>query len=136
LKSFTKSISTSHILNYFSSGSKSTDTVSSSTPVSIDSNLGIPAVSDIPTAPSSPNFTADTSFHQGIFLTGLIETTAIGMNGEERPVTKSDLVRVYICSGQNDEYTDKLAEYYLLVYKVKKKREKLVNVSFIDDNIA
>jgi hypothetical protein len=122
LKSFTKSISTSHFLSYFSSsGSKSTETVSSTgstspTPTaSVDSNLGLPAASDIPTAPSSSINAAE---QHGLFLTGLIESTAIGMNGEERPVTKSDFVRVYISSTPlGDLQPDTLVEYYLVVYK-------------------
>lgn len=123
LKAFTKSLSTSHILNYFSSsGSKSTETVSSiaTTPTiaSIESqnNAGLPAISDIPTAPSSPNITT-TAENQGIFLSGLIETTAIGMNGEERPVTRSDIVRVYISSTTSGDLSDTLVSYYLIIYK-------------------
>ncbi|CAO3622364.1 unnamed protein product [Mucor hiemalis] len=132
LKSFTKSISTSQILNYFSVGSKSTESVTSSaTPAvsvndSIESNnSGLPATGDIPTVTSSPSVSSTTTnimeseTSQGIFLTGLIETTAIGMNGEERPVSRSEFVRVYITSSRNDEQSEKLVEYYLIVYKHK-----------------
>ncbi|KAI9362326.1 hypothetical protein BD770DRAFT_418570 [Pilaira anomala] len=121
LKSFTKSISTSHILNYFSVGSKSTDTLKTASPTTIDTTLALPITTEIPTAPSSPDgtFLPETAVSQGIFLTGLIETTAIGMNGEERPVTRSELVRVYIASTRDDEQSNKLIEYYLLVYKHK-----------------
>lgn len=124
LKAFTKSISTSQILNYFSVGSKSTDTVSSSTPTSIttiESNSGLPATSEISTEPTTldGSLVPDTTIGQGIFLTGLIEKMAIGMNGEERPVTRSELIRVYISSDLNGEQSDVLLEYYLLVYKVR-----------------
>ncbi|KAL9537106.1 hypothetical protein MBANPS3_012078 [Mucor bainieri] len=129
LKQFTKSLSHSHILSYFSSGgSKSTDTVNSSaTPnsatASIDSTLALPSASDIPSATSSPNGSlVPENTPQGIYLTGLVEATAIGMNGEERPVTKSDLVRVYISStytGEQQPQENQLKEYYLLVYKHK-----------------
>lgn len=57
-----------------------------------------------------------------MFLTGLVESTAIGMNGEERLVTKADLVRVYLSSteeGQENQGDDKLTEYYLIIYKHK-----------------
>jgi 5'-deoxynucleotidase YfbR-like HD superfamily hydrolase len=57
-----------------------------------------------------------------MFLTGLVESTAIGMNGEERLVTKADLVRVYLSSteeGQENQGDDKLTEYYLIIYKVR-----------------
>lgn len=125
LKAFTKSISTSQILNYFTTGSKSTDTISSTTttPASIttiESNSGLPATSDIPTEPTTPDESSipDTTIGQGIFLTGLIEKMAIGMNGEERPVTRSELIRVHITSDQNGEQSDTLLQYYLLVYKV------------------
>lgn len=122
LKSFTKSISTSQILNYFSVGSKSTDTVASSTPASIntaDSNLGLPATSDVPTEPASPDTSLVTDITgQGIFLTGLIEKMAIGMNGEERSVTRSELIRVHLTSDHNGEENNTLVQYYLLVYKV------------------
>lgn len=134
LKSFTKSISTSQILNYFSVGSKSTDTLKTASPTSIDATLALPITTEMPTAPSSPDGTLlpETAVSQGIFLTGLIETTAIGMNGEERPVTRSELVRVHIASTRDDEQSNKLIEYYLLVYKVKhsckKKKEKKINV--------
>ncbi|KAI8053630.1 hypothetical protein BDF21DRAFT_468341 [Thamnidium elegans] len=119
LKSFTKSISTSQILNYFSVGSKSTESISS--PIDSNTNTSLPATIDIPTAPSSPigSFIPETTSSQGTFLTGLIETTAIGMNGEERPVTRSELVRVHISSNQDDEQSDRLIEYYLLIYKHK-----------------
>lgn len=118
LKSFTKSISTSQILNYFSVGSKSTESVSS--PANANTDTSLPAIAEITTAPSSPiaSFVPETASSQGIFLTGLIESTAIGMNGEERPVTRSELVRVHISSNQNDEQSDELTEYYLLIYKV------------------
>lgn len=134
LKSFTKTLSTTQILNYFSVGSKSTESVSSSkaaTPAasvndSIDStHSGLPTTGDVPTVTSSPSVSSTTTqtieseANQGIFLTGLIETTAIGMNGEERPVSRSEFVRVYITSGQNDEPSDKLVEYYLIIYKHK-----------------
>lgn len=128
LKQFTKSLSQSHILSYFSAGgSKSTDTVNSSaTPTSaaasIDSTLALPSALDIPTATSSPNGSlVPENINQGIYLTGLVESTAIGMNGEERPVTKSDLVRVYISSTYNGEQPreNQLTEYYSLVYKHK-----------------
>ncbi|KAI8642471.1 hypothetical protein BD408DRAFT_344201 [Parasitella parasitica] len=128
LKQFTKSFSQSHILSYFSSGgSKSTDTVNSmatpnSATASIDSNLALPSALDIPTATPSPNGSLKTdNTNQGIYLTGLVESTAIGMNGEERPVTKFDLVRVYISSAYNSEQSqdNQLNEYYLLVYKHK-----------------
>lgn len=124
LKAFTKSISTSQILNYFSVGSKSTDTVASSTPASISTedstNSGLPAIADIPTEPTSPDGSSVTDMTgQGIFLTGLIEKMAIGMNGEERPVTRSELIRVHISSDQNGEQSDTLLQYYLLIYKVR-----------------
>ncbi|KAG2208694.1 hypothetical protein INT47_007793 [Mucor saturninus] len=124
LKAFTKSISTSQILNYFSVGSKSTDTVASSTPASISTedstNSGLPAISDIPTEPTSPDGSSVTDMTgQGIFLTGLIEKMAIGMNGEERPVTRSELIRVHISSDKNGEQNDTLLQYYLLIYKHK-----------------
>lgn len=126
LKQFTKSLSQSHILSYFSSGgSKSTDTTSSSTPDSIDSTPNMPVSTlDIPTAPTSPNDSPvpDLGSKKGIYLTGLIESTAIAMSGQERPVTKSDLVRVYISSPYEDEsgHVKDLTQYYLLVYKVNK----------------
>jgi hypothetical protein len=123
LKQFTKSLSQSHILSYFSSGgSKSTDTTASSTPhsgtASVD-NLHVSAL-DIPTAPASPSGSPipDSNTKQGIYLTGLIEFTAIGMNGEERPLSKSELVRVYISSPYHDQQTAELSQYYLLLYKV------------------
>lgn len=55
-----------------------------------------------------------------MFLTGLVESTAIGMNGEERIVTKTDLVRVYLLSKDKEEQEqeNKLYEYYLITYKV------------------
>ncbi|RCI05769.1 hypothetical protein CU098_005317 [Rhizopus stolonifer] len=118
VKQFTKSLSQSHILSYFSSGgSKSTDTSSSTV-----SDSTLPSALDIPTAPSSPQGSVVPEIHanQGSYLTGLVESVAIGMNGEERPVTKSDLVRVYIQSGdQETEEQTRLAEYYLLIYKHK-----------------
>lgn len=129
LKQFTKSFSNAHILSYFSSGgSKSTDTVNSSaTPnsatASIDSTLALPSALDIPSATSSPNGSVvPDNTNQGIYLTGLVESTAIGMNGEERPVTKSDLVRVYLSSayaGEQQSQENRQKEYYLLVYKHK-----------------
>ncbi|KAI8350586.1 hypothetical protein EDC96DRAFT_519288 [Choanephora cucurbitarum] len=124
LKQFTKSISQSHILSYFSAGgSKSTDTFTSTSshnrPASIESVQALPNTHDIPTAPSSPNGSIVES--EGIYLTGLVESTAIGMNGEERPVTKSELVRVYLQSGYHgdEQQKDTLTEYYLLIYKHK-----------------
>lgn len=128
LKQFTKSLSQSHILNYFSSGgSKSTDTLNSSTTptsaaASIDSTLALPFTLEIPTATSSPTGSlVPENTNQGIYLTGLVESTAIGMNGEERPVTKSDLVRVYISTAYHGEQPQEnhLNQYYLLVYKHK-----------------
>ncbi|CAO3680466.1 unnamed protein product [Rhizopus stolonifer] len=92
LKALTKTLSQNHFLSYFSSGSKSTDSQESQTL----------------TASSSIQSTEES---QGMFLTGLIESTAIGMSGEERLVTKADLVRVYL--------GDKLIEYYLIIYKHK-----------------
>lgn len=134
LKQFTKTLSNTHIFNYFSSGgSKSTESVASSKTAnpsatsSIDSVPALPVSAlDIPTAPSSPNVSCvpdvATTAKDGIYLTGLVESTAIGMNGEERPVTKSELVRVYLSSrypsDQHETDQDKLVEYYLLVYKV------------------
>ncbi|KAI7899642.1 uncharacterized protein BX663DRAFT_532759 [Cokeromyces recurvatus] len=117
-KQFTKSLPQSHILSYFSlgGGSRSTETVSSS---SITESNSTTSTADIPSIHSG----TDTSDRKGIYLTGLIESTAIGMNGEERSVTKSNLVRVYISSVINGNPTyqkDKeLHDYYLLVYKHK-----------------
>lgn len=104
LKSITKTISPAHFLNYFQSGSKSTDSVNSTNP-SIES--------------TATNNTTN-SESQGMFLTGLVESTAIGMNGEERIVTKTDLVRVYLLSKDKEEQEqeNKLYEYYLITYKV------------------
>ncbi|KAI9487631.1 MAG: hypothetical protein EXX96DRAFT_86315 [Benjaminiella poitrasii] len=130
LKQFTKSLSQSHILSYFSSGgSKSTEIVPTSKPASITESIhsssALPSTTDIPTEPPSPSESVapEPNERKGIYLTGLIESVAIGMNGEERPVTKSDLVRVHISSSPpNDAASqqDKLLyEYYLLVYKHK-----------------
>ncbi|KAI8981424.1 hypothetical protein BDB01DRAFT_794065 [Pilobolus umbonatus] len=116
IKSFTQT----HILNYFTSGSKSTETTSSNR--SVDS-ISIPSntsTTDINTNTTNTNANATKiTTSQGVFLTGLVESMAIGMNGEERPVTKCDLVRVYISSPYDDDIPQGLSEYYLLVYKHK-----------------
>lgn len=135
LKQFTKTLSNTHILSYFSAGgSKSTDSAASSNTTNPSATTSIDSVPvqpvsalDIPTAPSSPNVSSvpdvAATAKDGIYLTGLVESTAIGMNGEERPVTKSDLVRVYLCSpypsDEQEVDQEKLVEYYLLVYKVR-----------------
>ncbi|KAG0739243.1 hypothetical protein G6F57_001773 [Rhizopus arrhizus] len=125
LKSITKTLSNTHFLSYFSSGSKSTESVASTTPTSNSQDStqnSLPLPSNTPTASSSIQSSLETEINQGMFLTGLVESTAIGMNGEERLVTKADLVRVYLSSteeGQENQGDDKLTEYYLIIYKHK-----------------
>ncbi|KAI9269967.1 hypothetical protein BY458DRAFT_510403 [Sporodiniella umbellata] len=90
LKALTKTLSNNQFVNYFSSGgSKSTESTEPQTP--------------------STSLTKTKEMIQGAFLSGLIESTAIGMNGEERYVTKADLVRVYLGESMNN--------YYLIIFK-------------------
>ncbi|KAI8375871.1 hypothetical protein BD560DRAFT_392146 [Blakeslea trispora] len=90
LKQLTRTLSQSHLLGYFSQ--PSTDT--------------------------SPTSSVMEPCSEGVYLTGLIESTAIGMNGEERSVSKSELVRVYLESGlEGEQQENELTEYYLLIYK-------------------
>jgi hypothetical protein len=120
LKQLTKTLSNTHILNYFTTGSKSTEPTPS---ISTESEHHVDD--------ANPNDESEYS-KQGVYLTGLVESTAIGMNGEERPITKTDIIRVYLSSQPEDlqdipakedankenNGAEELTEYYLVVYKV------------------
>ncbi|KAF7721863.1 vacuolar fusion protein ccz1 [Apophysomyces ossiformis] len=134
LKSFTKSLSQTHILNYFTSSVKpeippaSAPTSSAS---STQSNQTVSAPNEISTdfaSSADPDLT-DTGPRHGKYLTGLTESVIIDMNGDEQTVSRIDIVRVYLSSRSAlDEkgedispyhYKEKLTEYFLLIYKHK-----------------
>ncbi|KAG0185892.1 hypothetical protein DFQ28_008617 [Apophysomyces sp. BC1034] len=139
LKAFTKSLSQTHILSYFTSSAKP-EAPAASAPTSVAASIDtaptdtaptLPAPCEIPTAPSSPvnPYLTDTSPCEGKYLTGLVESILLDMNGDERPISRIDIVRVYLSSrsaldeGAEELLTNQnegvLTEYFLLIYKHK-----------------
>ncbi|KAI9019556.1 hypothetical protein CLU79DRAFT_804864 [Phycomyces nitens] len=154
LKFFTKSISQSHFLGFFTS-SLSTKTVApvTSAPVSpIGSQESLPDLLATETTPetapdASPDASPDTdpdanpdtidlNPKDGKYLTGLVQSTSIDMNGDERTVTRIEMAQVYLSSrsaldtspdkplnnvyGPSRDGEDEiLTEYYLVIYKHK-----------------
>ncbi|KAI9309092.1 hypothetical protein BJ944DRAFT_254218 [Cunninghamella echinulata] len=136
LKSLTKSFSQVHILNYFTNKSF---TSAPATPVSASLNEALDNVAnnDVPINDNTPSTdisepqSADGQEinHRGKFLTGMIEVNIEDLNGEERIVTRPDIVHVYINSQpniENHEDSDDnesengyigLTEYILIIYK-------------------
>ncbi|KAI8889225.1 hypothetical protein K501DRAFT_239045 [Backusella circina FSU 941] len=106
LKSFTKSLSTSNLIGYFSYKSLEP-------PISPQSSHAI--LNSTCIHPLDTDSNSDDDIEQrGIYLTGLIDSTAINMNGEQQPIKKTDIVKVYL-KGSEEEQS--LVSYYLLIYK-------------------
>ncbi|ORZ01522.1 hypothetical protein BCR43DRAFT_434982 [Syncephalastrum racemosum] len=111
IKTFTKSFSHTHILNYFTP-SKSTSTTATA-PADEDTTNTLPSPSDIPTAPSSPNLNTATDMPQhGTYLSGRIQKTVVDLSGATQTRMESEVVRVYL-----DNVEGGLDEYFLVVYK-------------------
>ncbi|KAL0092890.1 hypothetical protein J3Q64DRAFT_1808142 [Phycomyces blakesleeanus] len=131
LKFFTKSISQSHFLGFFTSSlsTKTTAPVTSAPVSAVGSQTSLPDLLD--TAEAAPEIEADANPD-----TMDINPKNVDMNGDERTVTRIEMAQVYLSSRSaldtspdkphnstyghsKDDEDEILTEYYLVIYKHK-----------------